>query len=348
MWGWLPALACAVGVLSGCSVTRVFAEGDGGAGGAACATCVGGNGPGDGGAGGFGAAGGSGGAGAAPPSCGVGKVCVPQPHVGWQGPLVLYEGPNGTPAPACEAGYPTALGGELLTGLEAGTAVCDCSCGNATNIQCTAANLACYSSDCNAVCLSALGDPTQSLAPGAGCSQTSLAGATVRFGDPQPTNMGSCASASDHVIPEASFATAARVCGGAETSLDGCAENELCSPEASASFALHCVAQSGDATCLDPFYSVKHLLATGVTDTRECSQCGCGPAVSTCDGEVQLSTNSCTILVDSIPAGSCAASPGPGRFINYVPSPSGTCQATGGALSGAATEDGPLTLCCNG
>ncbi len=272
---------------------------------------------------------------------------MPEPPVGWQGPLVLYEGPNGVPAPACAANHPTQIG-DFFGGLDGGTATCGCSCGAATGIVCSASSSACYNSSCLAVCNSALGHTTQSLSPTAGCSQTAAGGSAIHVGNPAPTNMGSCQPQTNNSIPTPTFADAARVCGGAATTTVGCGANELCTPEGGADFARMCIAQSGDLTCLDPFYSVKHLLAAGFTDGRSCSTCGCNPAVSTCGGAIDFSSNSCSILVDAINAGACAASPGAGLFINYNPSPSGTCGATGGMLSGSVTEQGPLTLCCDG
>ncbi len=276
-----------------------------------------------------------------------GGVCVPAPPEGWEGPFVLYEGPNGMSAPACDPGYPTIIG-DFFGELDGGSASCDCSCGPARGIVCSALLPVCYNASCFDPCSAGLNDPTQSLSPFAGCSVTTPYENAVHLGEPLPTNMGSCQPTDAESIPTPAFATAARVCGGAASTSDGCAASALCVPEAGADFARTCVAHSGDLLCLDPFYAVKHLLASGFEDSRSCSPCGCDTPESTCGGTVHFSSDDCNILIDQLPVGACVANPGGGLSINYAVSPSGTCASNGGELIGSVTEQGPITLCCDG
>src|SRR5271154_893965 len=70
-------------------------------------------------------------------TCGADQRCVPDPPVGWMGPLTLYEGPQGVSVPACSDGYQAAPaytgngGFNQAVGAPKCTA-CSCSPGGAT------------------------------------------------------------------------------------------------------------------------------------------------------------------------------------------------------------------------
>ncbi|MFO0552668.1 MAG: hypothetical protein U0271_30030 [Polyangiaceae bacterium] len=356
--GWIRLLVPGVVALTatGCSVDRVFAPPDSGGGGAGAqaGSNHGGTGP-LGGAGGdgiggspLGGAGGSGGVGGAPPTCGAGRVCVPDPPAGFQGPVVLFEAPTGMTAPACSSDYPIAFG-EFQGALDPGVATCDCSCTAAAGIQCTTPVNLCYKNNCMQACSQGLGDTVQSVAPGVSCTTAPASGAAaVNVNNPAPTNMGTCNAQSNHVIPTPTFGLVESVCGGGTATPDGCDANEQCLPDVDSDFTLFCVAQDGEKLCLDPFYSVQHLVAMDADDSRACSQCGCGSATSTCGGSVEFTSNNCMILEGSVNANMCGTNPSFASRVQYVPNPSGSCPATGGVLSGDVQLTGPLTLCCNG
>lgn len=269
-------------------------------------------------------------------------ACVEAPPVEWTGPVALYTGPAADAPPACAGAYPDAAG-ELNGGLVPGDAVCDCNCGAAQGIQCTSSATVCYTSNCNNI----ICNTTDAVLPPGQCTNIPGTAATsAKTSNPAPTNMGSCASASDHSIPTPAWETAAVACDGADTTPVGCDGGELCAPKAFAPIDQLCIVHAGNVPCpVGSAYTEQHVLFDDFEDTRACSSCGCGAATSTCAGGIDFVSNSCMILQAEVNAGGCGVK-GASNAAIYTPNPSGTCQPTGGDLSGTAEATGPVTYCC--
>jgi len=180
-------------------------------------------------------------------------TCVAAAPASWIGPVALFIG-EGT-APACT--------GELAEtvktyhdGLIVGEASCQCACADAEGIACDAARV-CYWGDriqCSTACHDFEIDATF---PPTVC--TYIAGALfARVLIPPPTDVGSCAHVPSHVLPEVAWSTTARACEGPNTP-EGCAEGEVCSPNADEPFKT-CVRLDGDLACPDGLYRERHVL----------------------------------------------------------------------------------------
>jgi hypothetical protein len=303
------------------------------------ASSVGGAGSMAGGAGG-GAAGGSGG-----DACDlVTHACVADTPVDWNGPIAVHTGPDDGTDVACSGSYGAELG-EFHVGLVPGNAICNCECGAAQNIQCTSSANVCYASGCVQACFGSDG----TLPPGQCTAIPSSIDEKAKVSDPAPTNVGSCAPQSSHVLPTPTWATAVTACGGAAPSKRDCDDGDVCAPLPADPFQQTCIYRGGEHDCPEGFYTAKQLAYTDFTNTRSCSPCACGIATSQCNGNVIFAQSNCTVLLQTIPAGNCADKNLAGSyptFARYTPAPSGSCQASGGVLSGSVTPTSPITLCC--
>ncbi len=295
----------------------------------------------------------SGGGGGAGPVCAdVTHTCVPEPPVGWTGPVAFFEGPFAGGTPTCIGAYDDSVGifnGDIDQGMQS----CDCACNDATGIVCpnTAATMCMGSS--MSVCTSICNSPQDSFNLLA-CELRSGVAQYVAISGPEPTGMGTCQPDPNHTLVQASFGTKARGCGGAEVSATGCGPDELCAPRRGEDFQSLCVVQSGDVACPDEFWTEAHVLHESMTDTRACGACGCGAADSACGGAVNFTYNGCdqlnTVAVASVGVNSCAnLGVGVGDQVDYAQyyqDPGGTCPPEGGAPSGTLAVDGTITFCC--
>lgn len=291
---------------------------------------------------------GGGGTGGEAPTCDLGThTCVTDVPGGWAGPVALYERPAEIALPACAGSYPTTVA-QYSGDLDPGVAACDCSCSPAMGVTCGGNAQLCYRSSQNG-CIQACITPNATIANTA-CINVSVSGEYVQVIGPAPTNVGSCQAQTNHVIPTPQWDTEAKACGGGVTSPLGCGEGEICAPRVVD--GVLCISRGGDATCPAEVWTTKRVFHEGYSDTRACSACSCGGAQSTCGGSVTFSYggNSCatdTFGAGSVPAGGCGAVANDfAAHARYVQSPSGTCPAQGGALSGDVTLDGAVTFCC--
>ncbi len=305
-------------------------------------TGTGGNGGSGGQAGAGGQGGATGGGGSSNPCEDATHTCVPETAAGWTGPVSLYQGVD--PGPACIGDFGTTIG-EYNGQLDPGAASCDCTCDPAQGIVCSSPATLCYTSNCVLACFGS----DASLPPGT-CEPIPVSATTnTNVSDPPPTQMGSCTSQENHVLPTPTWGLSAKACGGAATSPVGCGAGDVCVPRVFAPDTM-CVVHAGDIACPDAFYADKHVFYEGFDDTRACSACSCGAADSKCGGHVSFTFGGCgNILLNQVNAGSCGAknNGNEAEQATYVPQPSGTCPPSGGVLSGAVVETGAVTFCCH-
>lgn len=111
--------------------------------------------------------------------------------------------------------------------------------------------------------------------------------------------------------------------------------------------------RDGDAVCPAAGYTVKHVLYSGVDDTRDCSACSCGkvsgascsttlttyaPGSSNCNGVAST-------LMAPIMCSNGIAAQQTEMMLQMSPT-GGSCTPAGGQPTGSATPAGPKTFCC--
>src|SRR5262249_31414349 len=119
-----------------------------------------------------------------------------------------------------------------------------------------------------------------------------------------------------------------------------------------------CVSRQSDDTSVicPPGYSNPVVFYGSVADTRSCSACSCSPAQgSTCSSSVTIYADStCSAQLGSIvvtsPASVCLSFP-PGSPLGSKKATTptyhaGSCQASGGVMSGSLELKEPATFCC--
>lgn len=293
--------------------------------------------------------------------------CVPiPPFDDWQGPGLLWLGPEGT-APACPAGAPVVAyqGHDGLNTPPAACGTCSCSasaggcapplsfftsskpCGDASGMTTPFDGPPAWDGSCTA---------NDCISPDPSCvhpmSVQSLTSAPLVLSEQGCTP--SSAVAQDSTAP--SWTTAVLACRGTPTSGLLCSAGQMCVQAAAPpDFAL-CIYQKSDASCPDS-YPEKHLVYAGFDDQRSCSDCACGaPLGSSCkatlsvfqDGICSLPFSTATVgssaraCFDLVPADPPLGSKTVTALI-YEP---GSCSPSGGAALGKIEATGPSTFCC--
>jgi hypothetical protein len=178
-----------------------------------------------------------------------------------------------------------------------------------------------------------------------------------------PPSGGACLPGTNgsSVIPPLVWKETARACGNAQVG-GGCGPG-VCAPRPQAPFESGaCIFRQGDFACPPGPFTQRSVFFQGANDSRSCTQCNCSsPTGATCSGSIELGTNqSCTAdptLLSS--PGQCAplppdpTPPAPpfqeSRSVRYnegAPT-GGSCNASGGQVTGSATATNPVTYCCS-
>lgn len=269
--------------------------------------------------------------------CGEGHVCVPDPGGDWQGPVSV--GGDG-----CSGDFPDEVA-ELFTGLEAGDASCECTCGQ-PSVTCSKNMSVVGYSQIN--CVGPQGahnlSENQCYSTFGGSHEVTLAKAS-----------SSCATGSvTENIPDPSWADSAFACDGFTAGEGDCDDaSDTCVPNPSAGDI--CYWQDGDHECPDGF-GTKTLYYTGVDDTRACpGTCSCSATEPICKVSITGFANSnCTSGQGAKTAfsggGVCAASNSqvvksirPGTV---VVDDAGSCTPGNANLNGEVEGTGATTVCC--
>ncbi|WP_437671085.1 hypothetical protein [Sorangium sp. So ce131] len=302
--------------------------------------------------------------------------CVPQAPLGWSEPALLWIGPPDR-APGCPAAAPT-LGYEGHADFTAAPHPCpaclcdppDASCelpaawsayagfpcdvpgapetsfaapdgwdGACTSADAIAAGQMCDS----AACVQSLQIPAPSVLPGS-CAPRIADGPGV------PQEPGAAGS----------FATLARACIG--TAFAPCADPGMtCVPAPPTGDAappegfLTCIHHEGEQEC-PATYPDRHIFYADVEDTRGCAPCACAePAGATCSVLASaFSDGACSQFVVGVVVSSEApicngVVPGTAlgsKSAQVVHLDPGSCEPTGGDLTGDVELIGAATFCC--
>jgi hypothetical protein len=270
-------------------------------------------------------------------------VCIAPVPEGWQGPFVLHQAPGGSSLPVCLGAY-DALIGDYGSELDPSELDCGCSCGPATGIVCSDPGQYCLVNNCAETCF---GKPLVTV-PQMACTDITWSSLFAQAVFPEPDSPGSSAAATTPTPASPAFLTEWRACAGAQPVAAGCNGDQLCAPSAPSGFDAICILHSGEVACESPSYPTRHVVHEAFDDTRQCSQCTCGPADSSCGGAIQFTFNDCAFSAGE--ADDCGKmltdAPPPVTEARYVPEPQGTCEPQGGVVSGAITEIGTATFCC--
>lgn len=280
--------------------------------------------------------------GAAIDPCPSDHACVDDAPDGWMGPVVLSL--EGAP---CPSEFPAVVF-EGVADLDAAPASCDCSCdGSSLCGPVTVQHL----SGCT---FPAILHDTDWLQPGGDCTALTqdpdaLSINVALFSEGQG---GGCDPVAQVDVPEPTWGTSARVCGGAFVP-EGC-DDEVCAPLPPEGFESEvCVAREGVSGCPGEF-PVQRTFATDVDDSRGCSACECGPPTGAvqCTASVRLSdTADCSsavisdVLVDAPVCQPELPAMQYGR-VEALEVLSGGCAPSGGVPTGDAVPTGEMTVCC--
>jgi hypothetical protein len=292
--------------------------------------------------------------------------CVPAPPAGWDGPLLLGLGPDGT-ALACPSNAPVVAyqGHADLVATPASCTDCTCSAPSGTCMLpslITASALSCvangpasrtfdpppaWDGSCTAFDPVAAGD----LCNGALCADSLTSGPVVLTENGcEPSTVALMN------VDSPTWDTAALGCLGVYPA-SACDDLALaCAPSAAqAPGFLSCIFQHGDNTC-PVTYPDKHLVYVGFDDHRGCAPCACGAPKGSCAATLDVfKDDTCTkpvlLKLDLTPAGpTCSDLPAAGLplgskqlALSYDP---GGCAPGGGEPVGAVDPSDPSTFCC--
>jgi hypothetical protein len=277
---------------------------------------------------------------------------------GWNGPIVLYEGP--APLPSCDLHFPFNVfeGGTSVSWTPAQCSLCTCSAPDPSGLQCGAGfdlgtDPQCANSPCGVWILAngchLLNDPNcisdSSTIAGA---QTMTAGA-----------MSSCAPSSQAPTSDpATWVSQALACSAPTLDHAGCGFGQVCSPKSPGlpfGSKLCILNPSGDVACPGP-YTEKHVYYADMQDDRNCTDCTCGAPEGFCTDttwsffDVADSMCSNPVATTTTP-GQCLQIPSSSSSIRYslqlgTPTGAGACPESGGDPVGSVVPIAPATVCC--
>jgi hypothetical protein len=280
----------------------------------------------------------------ADPDCaGAGFQCVPQPPVGWVGPVRLESGTSCSGAWAKEH-----VAGGLEVTVPTGGSCPTCSCEKALGVTCGIDLLVYDQSNC------AGPSHSKKLVSNGVCQYVSDASAKSAKADgPIRVNGGACAGKPSGAasVPVATWKTEARTCQPSSPAA-GCSSTQNCAPPTGTGGA--CVAKVGDASCPSP-YTEKQMFFRAIDDQRKCSACACNlptskclaaelslqdPLGSSCSSGGSLITTSCQPVILH-PTENTYKVETWSAFTTDA-----TCTPIASTIQGSAVPQDPVTVCC--
>ena len=264
--------------------------------------------------------------------CGAGTKCTPFLPPSWQ--LVSLA------APTCGGAYPVPFTGVPVIAYTApGASSCGCTgCTVASPGVCSAT----AAISTGAACGTAIASPPADNSCASGFTINLVAGDGIQA--VQTATAPTCATPTQTKVIPTFDGGAQQICTSNATGL--CDFHRFCAPSSGAPV---CIARAGDQPCPAGF---KVALATGATDTRDCTSCSCATTAGNCTGTLKLTTNNgCNQNVQTFKYdGGCVPGVvGSGwNHVNLGPgTPSGTCGlADAGAPVGSVAPTDPITVCC--
>jgi hypothetical protein len=278
------------------------------------------------------------------------SVCVPQAPPGWDGPFVLFDGPDAE-APQCPTALPVHTLAAYADLVLPAPANCECTCSLPAGGTCGSVPMHFYPMQQPGTCGGCVSDywvpPNvcfgNVLACGIDVGSVVVEAAPASGGSCVPSNPGA-------VIPALEWGRALVGCWG--TSPDpGCENDSICLPQAPGFLTGGCVMRPGDLDCPGPAYNDKHLAYLGAQDDRDCNACLCDPALgASCTGGLtfywdtqcaQVAGVGYLVPLDCLWKSSAAA-----VAVQLDPPQGGSCAPSGGGPMGNAVAVDPVTICC--
>jgi hypothetical protein len=295
--------------------------------------------------------------------------CVPLPPFGWQGPGLLWLGPDGTEM-ACPTQAPVVAyqgHADLVLSPPASCSACSCSPPSGAcslPAQITAGSAPCAGASTftttfdppdgwDGTCTNANAVPAGVMCGNTPCVRSLTVGPlAIREESCTP----SAATLGDAVPPV--WMTAAVACLGNAYPLGGCAAPGVTCAVPPPSGFLACIFQSGDNACPAPYVD-KHVVYASFDDERGCAPCTCGAtAGSACSATIEVFRDgACSASQEllSAPLSSDGLScfdllpPGPAlgsKTVTGLAYQPGACAPGGGEPTGVVEPSGPGTFCC--
>jgi hypothetical protein len=273
-----------------------------------------------------------------PSECGGGTCGTPAP-AGWIGPFAINTASPPNASQQCPQGWTDH--GAAFIGLLAGAPTCACNCvpsASTCNVEVT------YYSDAGCTM------PNETGSSSGGCQNlaTSESHGYVRAVG-QPGNVG-CAPAEQYVVPPTAWTEASVMCAPGQ--LPVC-EDGVCLPVVPAGFEDRwCVMAEGEQACPAGPYSSPKTMHRSLTDTRDCTPCGCNVSgTPTCAGALTEHTTWCLLEIDGVPIdGQChptLAGLADDWAIQYDGAGAAFgCANNGPTPTGEALAVDPITICC--
>jgi len=304
----------------------------------------------------------------ATPSC-MG-ACVPEPPFGWEGPGLLWLGPEDAMT-TCPASAPVPY--QAHAGLVAPPAApCTaCTCSLSSGACSTPEHIAASASPC-----AGAGPPSRDFSAPPGWDGSCTAFDSIPQGDlcngapcvaslttdPLVLVENGCTPSTPTLVSAAapSWQSAVLGCRASTPPTNMCGDpGQTCAPRAPATPNFDtCIFAKGDNDCPSS-YPDKHLVYVAFADTRGCAPCTCGTPESSCSATLSVfKDGACTVpLLLNFPMSSAGAAcfdlstvpAGPAlgsKTIAGVAYQAGACTPSGGDPVGAVEPTDPATFCC--
>ena len=279
-------------------------------------------------------------------TCAAGEVCLETPGAVWNGPVRLSAGEGSDAPDPCEGAWPDeAMSG--FTGAPMGS-------------------VECASCQCNAPSASACAPPEVTLYSGGECTGSTVDVVPASNGTCTPTNSlyfhliasppvaepGACTPhGGAPTLGDVTWTGTALLCAGAQHGEQCAEDNGGCFP-ADAGDRLCVYTQESGVSCPAPFSELVRM-HLGLTDTRGCTECKCGPEEgATCPGGTLMgyTNNQCgsgtVVPTDGATCKTIVGTPWSNLKWTAPSKVPGECPASGGEPKGELTAASEVTICC--
>ena len=274
-----------------------------------------------------------------------GQVCVVTP-VGWDGPAVLYDGPDDAMT-QCPATSPD-LVLQAASGLVDEPAACaPCTC-TAASVYCQGHGFTPYG---NVTCNAAVGWSSGGVM-GNSCGSLSASGVQGIILNATTVDVTGCMpGGGTATIPPAKWGASVLMCTNADASTCTSGVGRCVNPAVAPWESGVCVFHEGDVECPAGFPN-RHVLATKgeEVDTRGCSACAC-PQSFSCNPTFRFysAANCSGLVIASNQANTCIALGAAANLNSYDVdwnAVSGSCPSAGGQPTGQIVPGNSITSCC--
>jgi hypothetical protein len=289
--------------------------------------------------------------------CTAGFQCVPAVPNGWKGYYEVSQTDFPNAPGACDGGAKP----DVYFAGPAGPPECTmCTCGDLAGGTCSAPQISCWAG--SSTCMGQETDWTQALADGNCHKPFMLLGFNNQLScelksPSQVVTKGSCAPSFSDFPNKNTWKNEVGACSVPATG-GGCPGAHVCVPKpAGGAAGKICIEKAGNTQCPagGPWNQV--LTYTSGTDTRSCAACKCGDGSASCNGGLYTAydLDQCAvnggdppIPIDSANCKNVSAllDQGSWSFKGTIPTPTGTCPASGGEPQGQVSPDGAVTFCC--